>query len=79
MKGGNKMKILPIKNYEPTFGRPSANPRIVSPVAPPGIMFPVSTKVLMLVAMIRAEIQIVRIRANSFFSESFILLSSICF
>ena len=34
MKGGNKMKILPIKNYEPTFGRPSANPRIVSPVVP---------------------------------------------
>jgi hypothetical protein len=22
------MRILPIKNYEPTFGRPSANPRI---------------------------------------------------
>lgn len=29
------MRILPIKNYEPTFGRPSANPRPMSVVEPP--------------------------------------------
>lgn len=29
------MKILPIKSYEPTFGRPSANPRLKSVVEPP--------------------------------------------
>lgn len=28
------MKIQPIKSYQPTFGRPSANPRIVRQVVP---------------------------------------------
>ena len=34
MKGETKMRITPIKSYEPSFGRPSANPRINKQVVP---------------------------------------------